>query len=100
NTPRVKNVFFNIFFLFCFLSPTAEIFYFVWYIFLALNLGSFKLNFNYVLSIKLLMGALIFMSFFFNVNHTSSFKDLLNVFNVLLLIFLFPYFINSEVTLK
>ncbi|MCM4167387.1 hypothetical protein KCTC52924_02969 [Arenibacter antarcticus] len=94
---KIRNILIlNIFIVYCFLSPTSEVFYFLGYLGLLVNIGSLPKLINYNLNLKLILGLLILMSFLFNINYDNSFKDYLNAFNILLLLFLFPYFISKD----
>lgn len=100
NKAYFYNNLFNILFVFSFLSPTKEIFYLIGLILLVINIRFFKKVFISQLNIKLALGVIVFASFIININEVISFKDYLIAFNLLLLIFLFPYFLGSEVKIS
>jgi hypothetical protein len=87
-----KNTLFNIFVVFCFLSPTNELFYLIGYLFLLVNSSSIKQNITQDVKIKVLLFIMIVISYFINYDNNLIFKDYLNAFNLMFLIFLFPYF--------
>ncbi len=87
-----RDLLFNTFLIYIFLSPTKEVFYFLGYLLLIINIRNFQLQINRNLTLKLLIVGVIFLSYITNINESIGFKDYLNAFNIILLIFLFPYF--------
>jgi|SRR5690606_6670683 len=95
-----KNLIFNVFIVFCFLSPTKEWAYLLGYILLFLNLKRLDLILTYENIFKSILGLLIGLAMVLNARSMIDPKDLMIIFNFGLLFLLFPYFIGKGITIK
>lgn len=81
----------NVYIVLIFLLPNGVIYYGVMYFFLLILLQIKILNKNS----KIVLLISVFLSFIFNINSFYEFKDLLIAFNIVFLLFFFPFFFKK-----